>query len=214
MRVGCQSLAAAAVEAAVRSCRAAASRPSLHVDLDDLDPLVRPFAPPSAVRRVRCWRGPLCWASHAARTDVEASGYCKRAISSAAKLTTHTSTFGTLRSWAMAASVPLSGFGLATQTATTASTSAVPSQLVLEYRQCSESPPRAWQRSLCSSVGPCLSRSRYMELLFTGHCGRPLRLPPWAIAHMHHFSALTVEAGRIRILIRATGKGLQASQQS
>jgi hypothetical protein len=92
---------------------------------------------------VRCWRGPLGWASHAARTDVEASGYCKRAISSAAKLTTHTSTFRTLPSWAMAASVPLSGFGLATQTATMASASCGAQSAGLKYRQCSESQPRA-----------------------------------------------------------------------
>jgi hypothetical protein len=134
MCVGCQSLAAAGVEASERSCRGAASRPSLrvhvdvHVDVDIHRVVADRLHPPNAVRRPRpARRGhgsrPLSWASHAVRTDVEASGYGKRAIASAAKFITHTPT---LRTSAMAASVPLSGFGLATQTTTKASTSFAP----------------------------------------------------------------------------------------
>jgi hypothetical protein len=138
----------------------------------------------SAVR-AQCGRRPLGpgGASHAATTDVEASGYCKRAISSAAKPITptpqpsqaHGPALLACRQWLWACD-PNRDQGSASLGSPSAG----------NYRRRSESQSRAWQRRKRPSLwmAACLSCMRHMELLFSQAAALPAVFDGDAAPHL------------------------------
>jgi hypothetical protein len=136
-----------------------------------------------ATQPARCGRRPLGpgGASHAATTDVEAPGYCKRAISSAAKPITpqpshaHGPALVACRQWLWACD-PNRDQGSASLGPPSAG----------NYRRRSESQSRAWQRRKRPSLwmAACLSCMRHMRLLFSQAAALPAVFDGDAAPHL------------------------------